>query len=193
MYYLYCLNNDIRYLPIVANKALLATLQETKFAKSLNNDDRETASDLLPSIVDDEFLFMLHFHYDLHECVLGKIVLFYSHGLFILIAVKLTKLLQDEDLPYFTLTSLLNEKKNKYWNNWLSEKQESTFTLGSSLADYIHLISNNNSYGAFQIVVGDRNKLFEECFTHINQLLFVINKRFNPFSQDLIFVIIFIV
>ena len=117
--------------------------------------------------MDDEFLFALHFLYDLRECVLGKIVLLYSHGLFILIAGELIKLLQDDDLPYVTWTSSLNEKK-QILNNRLSKKQESTFTLGPSLTDYIHLTSNNKSYGAFQIVVGDRNKLPEECFTHIN-------------------------
>ncbi|CAF3493419.1 unnamed protein product [Rotaria socialis] len=78
------------------NQALFATLQETKFDKKLSKTDRETASDLMSSILDDEFLFMLHFNYDLHECVLGE----------------LTKLLQDDDLPYFTLIIIFNEKKN---------------------------------------------------------------------------------
>ncbi|CAF5019703.1 unnamed protein product [Rotaria sp. Silwood1] len=52
------------------NQALLATLQEIKFDKDLTNDDR-AATDLLSSILNDDFLFMLHFHYDLHECVIG--------------------------------------------------------------------------------------------------------------------------
>ncbi|CAF3532023.1 unnamed protein product [Rotaria socialis] len=95
------------------NQALFATLQETKFDKKLSKTDRETASDLMSSILDDEFLFMLHFNYDLHECVLGE----------------LTKLLQDDDLPYFTLIIIFNEKK--ILNNWPSQKQESTFTFGT--------------------------------------------------------------
>ncbi|CAF4346814.1 unnamed protein product [Rotaria sp. Silwood2] len=83
-----------------ANQALLATLQEIKFGKSLTSDDRETAADLLSSILNDDSLFMLHFHYDLHKCVLEP-----------------------------------------SWN------------------DYLDSTMNNNSYGAFQIVVDDRDKL----------------------------------
>ncbi|CAF3010155.1 unnamed protein product [Rotaria sp. Silwood2] len=82
------------------NQALLATLQEIKFGKSLTSDDRETAADLLSSILNDDSLFMLHFHYDLHKCVLEP-----------------------------------------SWN------------------DYLDSTMNNNSYGAFQIVVDDRDKL----------------------------------
>ncbi|CAF4448296.1 unnamed protein product [Rotaria sp. Silwood2] len=36
------------------NQALLATLQEIKFGKSLTSDDRETAADLLSSILNDD-------------------------------------------------------------------------------------------------------------------------------------------
>ena len=60
---------------ILANQALLATLEEIKSKKNLSPDDREAAAQLLDSILDDNFLFMLYFHYDLHECVLGKIIL----------------------------------------------------------------------------------------------------------------------
>jgi hypothetical protein len=63
---------------ILANQALLATLEEIKFGKNIANDDREAAAELLSSVLYDDFLFMLHFHYDLHECVLGKITLFFS-------------------------------------------------------------------------------------------------------------------
>jgi hypothetical protein len=58
----------------VANQALLATLEEIKFDKNLTHDDREAAAELLCSTLDNEFLFILHFHYDLHECVLGEII-----------------------------------------------------------------------------------------------------------------------
>ncbi|CAF4458620.1 unnamed protein product [Rotaria socialis] len=116
------------------NQALFATLQETKFDKKLSKTDRETASDLMSSILDDEFLFMLHFNYDLHECVLGK-------------------------------TNLM--------------------------VIVIFLFQFNNSYGAFQIVVGDRNKLFDECFTHIDRLLFEIEKRFKPSKVQECFLVLF--
>ena len=59
------------------------------------------------------------------------------------------------------------------------------------MTDYIHLNFNNNSYGAFQILVGDRNKLFEECFTHLHQLLFEINKRFKPSKLQECFLVLF--
>ena len=59
------------------------------------------------------------------------------------------------------------------------------------MTDYIHLTSNNKSYGTFQIVVGDRNKLPEECFTHINRLLFEINKRFKPSKLQECFLVLF--
>ncbi|CAF4473165.1 unnamed protein product [Rotaria socialis] len=80
---------------VPGNQALLATLQESKFDKRLTNNDRQTSADLLTLILDDEFLFMIHFHYDLHECILGD----------------LTKILQNDDLPYFTFMNILNEKK----------------------------------------------------------------------------------
>ncbi|CAF3948313.1 unnamed protein product, partial [Rotaria sp. Silwood1] len=98
------------------NQALLATLQEIKFDKDLTNDDR-AATDLLSSILNDDFLFMLHFHYDLHECVIGP-----------------------------------------------------------SLNDYIDCTSNNNSYGTFQVVVGDRVK-FNRCQE-------IIQKAYNTWSEN---------
>jgi hypothetical protein len=50
-------------------------LEEIKIKKNSSSDDRETATELLNAILDDNFLFMLHFHFDLHECILGKIIL----------------------------------------------------------------------------------------------------------------------
>jgi hypothetical protein len=60
---------------ILANQALPAILEEIKIKKNSSSDDREAATELLNAILDDSFLFMLHFHYDLHKCVLGKIIL----------------------------------------------------------------------------------------------------------------------
>ncbi|CAF0982909.1 unnamed protein product [Rotaria sp. Silwood1] len=156
------------------NQDLLPTLQEIKFGKNLTNDDHETAADLLSSILNDDFLFMLHFHYDLHECILGE----------------LTKLLQNDDLSYLTLMNVLNEKR-QILNNWLSRKQESKCILGPSLNDYLDSTMNNNSYGAFQIVIGDRDKLYKECFTHIDRLLLELDRRFKPSKLQQCFLVLF--
>lgn len=59
-------------------RSVLATLEEIKMKKNSSCDDREAATELLNSILNDSFLFMLHFHYDLHECVLGKIILSFN-------------------------------------------------------------------------------------------------------------------
>ncbi|CAF0838331.1 unnamed protein product [Rotaria sordida] len=156
------------------NQALLATLQESKFDKSLTNNDRQAAADLLTSILDDEFLFMIHFHYDLHECVLGD----------------LTKILQNDDLPYFTFMNIFNEKKI-ILNNWLSQKKESQPVLGPSLTEYVNHMKKNNSYGAFSIAAIDRLKMYSECFTHISQLLLEIDQRFKPSKVQQSFVVLF--
>ena len=42
--------------------------------------DRVVAKNLLESVLDDEFLFSLHMHYDLHETVLNE-CLCLSHAL----------------------------------------------------------------------------------------------------------------
>jgi len=39
-----------------------------------SNIDRNNARSLLNLILEDEFLYMLHMHHDLHESVLGKLV-----------------------------------------------------------------------------------------------------------------------
>jgi hypothetical protein len=38
----------------------------------ITNIDRQTANQLFDTILDDEFLFLLHMHYDLHESILGE-------------------------------------------------------------------------------------------------------------------------
>ncbi|CAF0925094.1 unnamed protein product [Rotaria sordida] len=42
------------------------------FHCNVSNLDRENAKDLFNIILDDQFLFLIHMHYDLHESVLGK-------------------------------------------------------------------------------------------------------------------------
>ncbi|CAF1331670.1 unnamed protein product [Rotaria sordida] len=41
------------------------------FHCNVSNLDRENAKDLFNIILDDQFLFLIHMHYDLHESVLG--------------------------------------------------------------------------------------------------------------------------
>ncbi|CAF1376387.1 unnamed protein product [Adineta ricciae] len=156
------------------NQALLATLEEIKLKKNLVHDDREAATELLNLILNDDFLFLLYFHYDLHECVLGE----------------LTKILQDDDLPYFTFMNILDQKK-KILNNWLSEKNKQEPILGPSLTDYVNLINTNNSFGAFQVILTDRTKLYNECFLHIDRLLIELEKRFKPCKTQECFIVLF--
>jgi hypothetical protein len=70
-------------------------------------------------------------------------------------------------------------KKKQILKNWFSQKEESEYILGPSLNGYINCITNNGSYSAFQIVVNDRSKLYNECFLHIDRLLLEIDKRFK--------------
>ena len=48
-------------------------LQESMFDMGITNIDRQTANVLFDTILDDEFLFLLHMHYDLHESILGEL------------------------------------------------------------------------------------------------------------------------
>ncbi|CAF4227713.1 unnamed protein product [Rotaria sordida] len=61
--------------PIVDNvypgsQALLTCLQQIMLDTNSSNTERENAKRLLNSILEDEFLFLLHMHHDLHEIVL---------------------------------------------------------------------------------------------------------------------------
>ncbi len=83
------------------------------------------------------------------------------------------------------------EEKKKILNNWLAEKPKQEPTLGPSLTDYINSITSNNSFGAFQIVLTDRSKLYAECFLHIDRLLIEIEKRFKPSKTQECFIVLF--
>jgi hypothetical protein len=52
----------------------MGCLQEATLNSNISNADRENAKHLLNSILDDEFLFLIHMHHDLHESVLGEFV-----------------------------------------------------------------------------------------------------------------------
>lgn len=88
------------------------------------------------------------------------------------------------------MMNILNEKK-KILNNWLSEKDKPEPILGPSLNEYTNSTEKNQSYGAFNIITTDRSKLLSECFTHINQLLIEIDKRFKPSDVQQRFIVLF--
>ena len=88
------------------------------------------------------------------------------------------------------MMNVFNEKK-KILNNWRSQKEESECVLGPSLNDYVDSTSNNKSYGAFEIVIGDCTKLYQECFLHIDRLLLELGKRFQPSKLQECFLVLF--
>jgi len=73
----------------------------------------------------------------------------------------------------------------------LSQIDEPEPILGPSLNDYTNSTVKNQSYGAFKIIVNDRSQLISESFTHINQLLIEINKRFKPSDVQERFIVLF--
>ncbi len=52
-------------------------LETTVNDVNVMRNERAAAAELLEAVLDDRFLFVLHFHFDLHECVSGKINLPY--------------------------------------------------------------------------------------------------------------------
>ena len=63
------------YKIILGNQALLALLEHTSNDLDLSQYERDTAAELLMEILDDQFLFVLYFHFDLHECISGVLAL----------------------------------------------------------------------------------------------------------------------
>ncbi|CAF4004026.1 unnamed protein product [Rotaria sp. Silwood2] len=141
------------------NQALLATLEQNACGPICSQADRDATKELFQCVLDDEFLFLLHFHHDLHECALGPI----------------TKLMQFDKVSYYCLMKEIDEKKCLI-SQWISQ---STPTWGPTLADYIKT-TRNGTYGAFKINLCNRQKLTQECLAHIQRLLEELDKRFAP-------------
>ncbi|CAF2059013.1 unnamed protein product [Rotaria magnacalcarata] len=99
------------------NQALLAFLEHTSYDLDVTQSERNTAAELLMEILDDRFLFVLHFHFDLHECVSGE----------------LTKIMQKDDLSYKVLTDKIADKKEMLVS-WTKESN-GTYPWGPSLAE----------------------------------------------------------
>ncbi|CAF1348456.1 unnamed protein product [Adineta ricciae] len=121
--------------------------------------NREQAKELFDSILDDEFLFSLHMHYDLHECILGPI----------------TKCTQSDHLSYLNLMEIIQEKRT-ILEGWTFQ---SLSDVGPALSDYIES-TKNGIFGAFDISLGDRQKFLHNSHQHIHRLLQEIAKRFPP-------------
>ncbi|CAF4969970.1 unnamed protein product [Rotaria sp. Silwood1] len=145
---------------LVGSQSLLAYLQETTSDVILSAAERESAKNLLKSILNDEFLFNLHFHYDLHETVLAP----------------LTKMMQNDKISYFSLMEMIKEKR-KILENWTY--YHSTSTLSPALSEYI-LLTTEALYGSFKINLGDRKKFLNDCLEHIHRLLRELDRRFTP-------------
>ena len=85
---------------------------------------------------------------------------------------------------------VVNEKK-QILNNWCTQKNESEFVVGPSPIGYIDSVSNNKSYGTFQIIIGDRGNLYKECFLHIDRLLIELDRRFKLTKLQECFLVLF--
>jgi hypothetical protein len=57
---------------VVGHQALFASLKQISEAQDFCPADRKTSLDLLKAILNDSFLFLLHFHHDLQESVSGN-------------------------------------------------------------------------------------------------------------------------
>ncbi|CAF1648070.1 unnamed protein product [Adineta ricciae] len=169
--------------PIISNtepghQALFATLKQISEDQDFSLQDREKALDLYNSILNDSFLFYLHFHHDLQECVSGE----------------LTKMMQDDNISYTILKEKIQEKKSVL-NGWLSTTPPLTFdqhidnnsnsmtsthayAWGPSLSQYIQLTSNK-AYGAFFVDTKNRKIAEENCHFHIERFLAELERRFS--------------
>ncbi|CAF1315655.1 unnamed protein product [Rotaria sordida] len=172
-------------IPIISNiepghQALFATLKQISEDQDFSLSDREKALDLYKSILDDSFLFYLHFHHVLQECVSGE----------------LTKMMQDDNVSYTILKDKIQEKKSVL-NGWLSAPsalifdQHTTNNLnsttscsyawGPSLSNYIQL-TLNKTYGAFSIDTKNRQIAEQNCRSYIERFLIELDRRF-PISK----------
>lgn len=154
----------------------MATIHENASDRTCTNADRDAAKELLEYLLNDEFLFLLYFHHDLHECALGELNISYfipypSHC----ILGPITKLMQNDKVSYYHLMQEIKEKKNLLLG-WVSQ---STFTWGPTLASYIKETKGGN-FGAFQIKLCDRQEVAKQCSDHLERLFKELDRRFAP-------------
>ena len=130
-------------------------------------------------ILDDRFLFVFHFHFDVHECISGEYQSLPLISLLeILCAGELTKIMQKDDLSYKTLMDTIDEKK-KILMSWTKKDLNGFYPWGPSLAKYLSSTNTENSFGAFKILSEThRDDLAAECSLHVERLLREIDHRF---------------
>jgi hypothetical protein len=92
-----------------------------------------------------------------------------------LISGPITKIMQSDNLSYFNLMEVLNEKKT-ILEGWTFKSTSST---GPSLSDYLES-TKTGSFGAFKINPGDRQRISNDCHQHIARLLKELARRFPP-------------
>lgn len=154
----------------------MATLEQNASSSSYTKADRDAAKDLLQCVLDDEFLFLLHFHHDLHSCALGILSVSYSEPfLSRCISGPIIISMQDDKVSYYRIMKNIKEKKDTI-SKWISQ---STFTWGPTLAAYIKQ-TEKGTFGAFKIKLCDRQQLAKQCAEHVERLLKELDKRFAP-------------
>jgi hypothetical protein len=101
----------------LGSQALLTCLKPAISDRDVSKADRKYAKELLDSILDDEFLFLLHMNYDLHESVLAKwIDTIHTDSLttFRRLFWKRTnhQSYANDHLSYFDMMNIIKEKRN---------------------------------------------------------------------------------
>jgi hypothetical protein len=170
----------------VESQALFGCLEEAMVDARLTRVERGHARNLLNSVLNDEFLYLLHMHHDLHESVIGEfihikqilIIINFSHFCHCVLfnVGPITKMMQNDQLSYFNLMKIIDEKK-KILRSWTFESQSAS---GPALSEYLES-TTTNSFGAFNIVKADREKLSKDCVAHISRLMNELDRRF-PYS-----------
>ncbi|CAF3984796.1 unnamed protein product, partial [Adineta steineri] len=175
---------DIRWLsirgcikPIIDNvqpgsQALLGCLQHILSDTGSSKLERANSKHLLESILDDEFLFLLHMHYDLHETILAekrKILQHWSFKSTSAIGPALTDYMESTKLGTFGAFKLTLGDRNKFINESCKYIERLIHELDrrfkpsvvqeslSTLFDPQHLLKNSKKldsveYGRSQLV-----------------------------------------
>jgi hypothetical protein len=159
-------------------------LEYTASDANVSKNERDAAAEMLAEILDDRFLFILHFHFDLHECISGEIKLHYFSRFLKTVSHffigELTKIMQKDDISYKVLMDTVAAKK-QILLSWVKKKPDGTCPWGPSLSEYLDLTEKESSFGAFNILSKThRDELAKECFIHAEQLLKEIDCRFPP-------------
>ena len=84
---------------------------------------------------------------------------------------ELMKMMQKDDISYKVLMDTVSAKE-QILTAWMKKESNGACPWGPSLAEYLSLTENGNSYGAFKITSkANRDDLSEECCYHSQRLL----------------------